>query len=430
MPRVPLLLGLVLVCLLPAPAAAQEADHLFQRAIEAFRNQDFARAAELFQKARAAGMESPVLSYNLGATYYRLGRLAKARTAFRRLLGGEDDALAHYNLGLIARKRGRPQAARRHFRATLAAAPKEELDTLAQQALDETEVPAPGPAGYLSLALGYEDNVTLSPEEVVDATGTGDQFLEGLGVLELPLDDSGKRRLDLSGSLYLLDYRDLSAYDLTHLRAGPDYEIREEGWRLSVGGAGSLVLLDREEFQRIATLEAGIAREPTPTTRVSAGLQAEWIDAREPYAYLSGTRQRFTVTGHNRRGWGRLQGGYRLTLNDRDDLATGTDFASFSPTRHELFLSVRRSAGPWEGSLETEYRLSRYNDPHVQAGRSETRRDRRYRVVARLGRDLPRRLQVFGRYSHTRNDSNLNGPPFTDYGYTSRIFLVGLERAF
>ena len=70
----------------PATAATSNAETTMHEGIDEFRSGAFARALEKFLQARAAGLDTPVLRYNLGATYYKLGQDDQAAAQFESLL--------------------------------------------------------------------------------------------------------------------------------------------------------------------------------------------------------------------------------------------------------------------------------------------------------------------------------------------------------
>src|SRR5207253_10419661 len=112
-----------------------------ERGIAAFRAGDYAVALQLFLDARAAGLDTPGLRYDLGATYYRLGRYAEAEREVQALVPDPQWApLADYNLGLTAQRAGRPQRAIEYFERAYRTATDPHLRRRAATALD----PLPG----------------------------------------------------------------------------------------------------------------------------------------------------------------------------------------------------------------------------------------------------------------------------------------------
>ena len=79
----------------------------FDAGVEAFRQGNLEEARIFFERARAAGTNSPSLLYNLGVVYFRLGDLGSAETVFLTLLETPHAPLAYYNLGLVKQRMGK-----------------------------------------------------------------------------------------------------------------------------------------------------------------------------------------------------------------------------------------------------------------------------------------------------------------------------------
>lgn len=285
-------------------------------------------------------------------------------------------------------------------------------------------------SGLGSAAVGYEDNVVLAPDQLAGDSETGDNFFELLGVGWLSASGPQGTDLTLTGSAYALDYWDLSRFDIAALRAGPELAGGAGDWRWRLEASGAMVYLDRDRFERLVTVDARVRRFGARDLSWELGFRRDWITGYSPYRYLSGTRDRIRVAGRYRPADLRMRAGYELELNDRDDLRVAGDFASYSPTRHTLFAELGVRPGPWALDLESELRFSAYNDPHRLAGRTRTRKDTRWRTSVRVSRQLDGILAVFGEVVRTVNESNFAGDPFTDYGYISNYYLVGLEHSF
>ncbi len=96
---------LTAICLLIFPvigsAATDEASQLFQQGNKLYLNQDYASAAQQYEKILHSGYENGELYFNLGNAYYRLGNIAKAIVNYERaeqLLPNDDDV--RFNLQL------------------------------------------------------------------------------------------------------------------------------------------------------------------------------------------------------------------------------------------------------------------------------------------------------------------------------------------
>lgn len=94
-----------------------------QKANEAYRQGDYARAAELYQNALESDPENPRLHFNLGNTLAKLGRTEEAVQAYERFKSLTDDprqhALAEYNIGKLYSDSEELDKAADHFKNAL-----------------------------------------------------------------------------------------------------------------------------------------------------------------------------------------------------------------------------------------------------------------------------------------------------------------------
>jgi tetratricopeptide (TPR) repeat protein len=419
-----------MVMVAPVAHAAIAAETHFTRGVAAFQQGDYRQAAARFEAARETGLDTPALHYNLGVSYYRLGRFGASAAAFERLADDPTNrGLAHYNLGLVALARDRPDLAREHFETARDAAGDERIRRLAGQRLAELGRPA-SPRRFSALAsasLGYDDNVTLAPDEFVATSDADDTFLQYLAAGTFQLRGDRHDGFQLKGSLLGFDYFDLDDFDQTYLRAGVEWDRRWNGWDTDLAAYADWVYLDGDRFETVITGEAEGLRRLTERTRLRLRYRLSRIEAEAPYDYLTGTRHRAAVEGrYSARVDARL--GYELAYNDREDLGTATTFTSVSPTRHQLFAEMAYPfAATWRAEAEVAYRLSRYHDANRDSGTGldRVREDDRIRLQAGLNRDLPWRLRAFAEYARTVNDSNIAA-----YDYTANVYRVGVERFF
>lgn len=432
--------GLALL-ILPATAlaATTPAEH-FDKGVADFKAGSFQEAVRHFEAARSAGMRSPSLRYNLGVAYYHLGKLQRARSVFRELAKDPDEAaLAHYNLGLIARKLDGAATARDHFRSAFRVAEDEQIRRLAEERLEELRVDRePGReqsvdpfSGLVSAALGFSDNVTLAPDEIVSTSDTDDWLLEGLAAGTFQAAGDSDAGLQLKASAYSVRYADLDAFNQDFLRLGPELDLSLGAWATDLAAYHDWVYLDGDLFERVATAEIDTHRPVGPAFRVRMRYRFSRIAGEDGFDYLSGDRHRLNLEGRLGTGpWtGRL--GYELELNDREDLDLGQEFISASPTRHEISGRLGRDLGAlWRGQVRAAYRLSRYPDPNVEQTTSglvkTTREDSKLRLGIRFRRELPWwRLRAFGEFERTRNNSSIDS-----YDYRANVYTAGLERLF
>jgi tetratricopeptide (TPR) repeat protein len=171
--------GLPLHAQLDSQALLHEGNSLFRSGLY--------RAALLrYREASALGLDSALLAYNLGVTYYELGDYADAERSFER--AGEDPDLAQlaaYNLGLTYRASGRAAEAGQAFAAVERSATNRDLRRLAARAAAGLAAPAeasrpqpsraaapersgkraPGLSLTMNAAYGHSDNANRTPAE-------------------------------------------------------------------------------------------------------------------------------------------------------------------------------------------------------------------------------------------------------------------------
>jgi len=436
-PRYTRIALLIVVCAAGGNSWASASDS-YQAGIRAFNALDYEQALAQFIAARQAGMESPTLHYNLGATYYKLGKYRPAAAEFSSI--GEDPnwgALAQYNLGLISEKLGERDAAQRHFETASREASSAKLRRMADAKLAETSGPRPAAAAadsdwsrYFSLGAGYDDNVILSNDAtLVAASGNADYFADAAAFVSgyLAGNYADGWRLDL-GATYR-GYTDLDDFDFGTGFAGAAYNRLVGGWHLQAGAIGMLQLAGGDHYTSQATFRA---RAYHRLGRLGLRLTNDFglIKGASDFDYLSGIQNRLTLELIGQLDQVRLRGGYRFEINDRDDLATADEFFSYSPTRHDLFgviempLSKRLS-----GEVRADFQSSDYADDNVEIEVDNTvtvaaRDADRLSVTVHLGFRITSKWQLFGEFEHSNNDSN-----FDRYSYNSNRYMLGIESA-
>src|SRR5215470_17014852 len=87
--------------LLVSASVAAAADDAVSRAQAAYEHGDFQAAADLYEKAAAAGYDNGHILYDLGNAYYRSNDTGRAIASYRRALldlPGDPDVLANLSL--------------------------------------------------------------------------------------------------------------------------------------------------------------------------------------------------------------------------------------------------------------------------------------------------------------------------------------------
>lgn len=164
-------------------AAAQSASALFAEGNALVRSGVYRTALLRYREAAAAGLDSPLLHYNLGVVNYKLGEFESAAEEFARAAADPGLAsMATYNRGLAQRASGDSTAAEQAFAAVAETADERELRRLADGAMATGRTSGtPGRAqatsdssesrgiGEFRLAaaarFGQDDNVYRTPAE-------------------------------------------------------------------------------------------------------------------------------------------------------------------------------------------------------------------------------------------------------------------------
>ncbi|MBD3291570.1 MAG: tetratricopeptide repeat protein, partial [Armatimonadia bacterium] len=106
-----MVLGLGLTIVLAAPLFAQEAERALTEANALYRNGQFEQAAESYREAVAAGLDGPLVQYNLGNALYRSEQPGAAIAHYQAALTSaprDADIRANLDRALAERPAGRP----------------------------------------------------------------------------------------------------------------------------------------------------------------------------------------------------------------------------------------------------------------------------------------------------------------------------------
>ena len=421
----------------------------FDNGVRLFQLQRYAEALDSFLAARKAGLETPELGFNLGSTYYKLGRYEDSRNEFEKLLKVPSAAaLAEYNLGLASLRLSDQTAAARHFAEAARIAQDQDLARLAKSALERLQAgvaavtPQPRLHSLVSLARGHDSNVTLSADpDQLGVPHASDDYYEVFGATEYQVHGNRENGERLSATGYVRRNDDIDEFDQSVVQGAFSVDRRIGSWYTTSSLIVDTIFLDKDRFSSSATgsLEA---RHALPFNS-SAGLryQGSYINADGQFASLEGQRHALRGSLANQYGRAITQLGYEFEINDRSDLkAANGQFFSRSPIAHTVFLAnatqvtSRLSLQP-----SVDYRFSRYRDPDRRAIvtpgadggdpvislRSGTRHDEGFHAAFRAEYAITPHVFAHGQYDYTDNRSN-----FDDFAYDRRAFSFGLGSQF
>jgi hypothetical protein len=410
----------------PVLATPSSADAMMRAGIDEFRAGAFAPALDKFLQARAAGLDTPVLRYNLGAVYYKLGQDDKAAAQFESLLADPKFSdYARYNLGLIAQRAGRTTDAQRYFTAVEAQSRNTQLRLLARSSLRGKTAASHPWQGYVQVGGGYDDNVALAARtSLLSASGVSSPAINAQGGGSVQLTGNRDHGLQLAGNLYDVQYSNQSNYNLLFARLGPEYRMPLGSWRVQSGGYFSEIRLGSNELEKLGSLNLRAQHSLPGSAVLRLDYWLERASGGAPYAYLTGWQNQFAVQTGWHPGPVQVTVGYGVSINRRQNLSVGTQFFSASPTRQQLEARLRWEIDPAnEIYLRGRYGWNRYDQSNIflQAGvpvmlrREDTVRN------AELGYNY--RLTAHGSlnadYEYRRNDSNI-----ARYAYSSNRYML------
>lgn len=155
---------MALVCLLPMTSAlAATASELFADGNRLFRDDLYWAALLRYREAADAGMNTPLLHYNMGVAHYRAQQHARARDSLQQAATyGPLTPISHYNLGLNAYAMGDVDGALRWFRRARDQQQRRDISRLARQAIRQLqgEIDAAAPVTTVAAAEERQRNLT------------------------------------------------------------------------------------------------------------------------------------------------------------------------------------------------------------------------------------------------------------------------------
>lgn len=416
------------------PSGESSAETEFRKGVELFQQGNLTEARQRLEAARAAGLDSMTLHYNLGVVYYRLDLLDAAEQSFARLLSSPHAVLARYNLGLVALARGDRSAARDNFVAVVDSDGPEKLQELARVRLSDMGSPPaasdwPPRRLYLSASAGYDSNIAGLPETAT--TREGGLFLDAVVAGSVRVRGDRDAGWDLEGAFFGRDYPDDDDYNTRFLQGKLARSERDSGQTRQLGAVLSQSWFGRDAFETRYGVEGLVAWAQCPLGLPIDGcdvsLAAARVDGGSSFEAYDGQWYRIRArTGRRIGGW-KLEGKYLWELNERSDLESGSQFVSVSPQHHAIEGVARYSVrGDLVLGVIGGFRYSRYQDPHrLLEGDAlvvERRTDRRWETGTFAEYGLSRRWLLRGEWSFRDNNSGIDS-----YSYQRHTFMVTLE---
>lgn len=376
-------------------------DNPIMQGRDAFSAGEYASALGHFEAAKASGVESPTLDYNIAVSLYRLGRYDAARAMFLALaMQAEWTVLVTYNLGLVAEAQGDREGALTYYRQSLAQQEQEPIRTLAKRKLALLQQPAPPQPtavraakpwqGLVSISGGHDSNASSLADDLLDNNSSAqDDFVEALLYGQWYLDGQARDGTRVYGLYFDRRFGEFSYLDPQILGLGVTHERRvgayqaEAGLRWTGTWLGSRTVADQWQ------VHAGISRQVQAGT-FGALYSYSRIVAGADFDQTDGDQQRLDLSWSKRIDALTLQARYRHERNDRIDLSRNGAFASYSPIRDSVTLAARwqftpaLAAGVAAEYIESDYAgINRLRDTDGQViTASRFNRQQRYTLDA------------------------------------------------
>jgi len=426
--------GVLIYCFIKAanayaPVSGAQA---FERGAAEFHAGNYPQALAGFLEARRDGIQAPQLSYDLGVTYYHLGRYDEARREFTSLTSVPSVAdLSHYNLGLIAMRQHDEARARAEFSAAYTDTQAPALRTLASAALDSLGVePIHNPrwTAFADAGVGYDSNVALTSESttLTPAQQGSDVYSLLTGAIT-QLSGSNAQGWQAVGTFYRLNYPKLGQFDQSYLHVGGQYRWGTGNWGHMLGFYGGEVTLGSTNLETLATFSADTRYKYPSGTILHAFYRYTRIKGSSDYDYLTGWHQSLGFEDTLQMTHSELTLGYSFDFNERNNYNSPSQFLSSSPTVNGLYALLN-----WHLNdattlhFETDYQHTHYQEANtVSQGGTVTsifREDNWWNSDIGLSYSLNERLSLRLNWSFSDNRSNIS-----QYSYNSKQIMASLE---
>ncbi len=388
----------------------------FRSGVMAFQQGNLTEAKQLLESAQRKGVQSLALNYNLGVVYYKLAEYEQSRQAFSKLVGTKQSSLAHYNLGLIALAEGNGGVARHHFNLVASDNEHAKLTKLAQaqlQRLGGARLSSKQWQAFLSLGVGYEENIGLFPDTAASALDDG--FLESVGAASGYAYRLANSAFKWKAQFYIRDYFEEDDFNTHLLRLGTAWHYNLGLNRISLDLEGDQLWLADTSREQRARLSAGwttpACSAQTLKARCQIKLEAEQIFAdKARYEAYEGQHYRLDTRYRAQQGaWsGEMQ--YRFDFNDRKDRDFGDEFYSVSPMGHMLALKLSYAiTRALKIGGDASFRHSDYAQSHTfKNGETAKRSDQRLSYGINAEYQFDQTFAVTTKLSHMSNDSNID----------------------
>ena len=392
-----------------ASYAVEKGEAAFNVGVKYFKQKKYQSALKYFKQASAKGMNKSALLFNLGVTQYKLKQYPQAVISFKRLSKDKNfRQIAFYNLGLVSQASEQKKSAIYWYKKSVKNNNNPKITQLAEIKLDRllSRKKATTNSSSITLSAGYDSNITNAASS--SPSNRGDNYSELFAYTKVALN----KKMNIKGSLYLLNFSNNSSENFMLINAAVDYTYKLKNWNMVPELGLYSSTLNSIGFQQ--TLDFKISAKRNLKNNAALLLKYRYSNITSQsttYNYLQGSRQQLRADYKTKIQAAKLRLRYQLEVNNRQNLTT----ANYSPTRHTFRARLQHSLkNKWDLTEELEFRNSLYG-----AAAGVTRNDNRLRIRFIASKNFSRQWRGGVRYSYTSNKSNV-----TSENYNRNKFLI------
>lgn len=417
-----ILFSIYIIIVLPHSVLAAQMDDFFSQGIVASKQNKPEEAIEAFKAAQAAGMDKPLLHYNLGVSYFQTGQYEDAKRAFAQLVDNPKySPLVNYNLGLIALKNDEISNAEDRFRYSLKTSSDRTLRALSVKALNRLGVQVKSKGfrkkgggrawyGLVDVSISDDSNVNLDNADALLGGSTNRDTVLGV-IAKAHTYISGERKDGIRFDVVtdILKNQTFSARDFSSIHLSLSKETNVEMWPYHVRGFFQQNRFGGNAYSRMLGFEMGAERKLSAMIKFKLRYRYYKRNAADPvFDYIDGDR-------HQLRGriyWGerkhRWRFEYKYQLDNSADLRGNNFFRSYSNERYTIRITKYFPiVGKFSGKVDVEHRDTNYMGNDVlSSGTTYLRHEDRTRASLEFRYMGTRHWDLYFTYRHTDNVSN------------------------
>ena len=404
---------------------------LYQKGKQALSQKQYSAAIADFKKALAQGYDEARLHHAWGAALYQTRQYDEAQKHFYQAL--KDPAftqLAYLNLGLVALKQNQNEQAIAWFLKAKDNGDSRKIRILAEEMLhrmnyrvDESLLPE-ATIAYFSMKAGYEDQ---SYSVALDQVGESDQFMQFNLYASTRIFGDEYHGINANFNGFSLQNRKSQNTEVSIMAAQLGYYKKWSRWRVNGNLGITPSYVAGEPYTRAISADFQMRYNLSKSTTLGGLMGYESAKAESVEVdYAAGQMFKSRVQLKHNSDKNTYYITYQYEQHDRHDRTLGSNFYSYSPTRHSVQgQHGYRLAKAWSTKTKLRYRHSEYADANQIDGKIQQRVEDQIQVDFSVGYLINRHTTLLLGMQHTDNQSTL-----AQYTYQRNEYTLGVEWLF